>query len=182
MLTHLRDLAQTYGLELHPDKLYILSNLHRRRGCQATPKVDIGGEYVNVLHHNECAKYLGRKLTLDDYHTTEIDSRISTKWRKFNSMRSELTNRRYPLRARLHMFDATITPTILYGCASWTTPTDLTTKILRTQRRMLRLIIGTPRRRTATLPPFWEGGIAAHIHDRVLFDFTCQGFTSVVCK
>ena len=165
MLTHLRDLAKTYGLELHPDKTYILSNLHRRRGSQATPKVDIGGQYVNVLHHKECAKYLGRKFTLDDYHTTEIDNQISTTWRKLNAMRNEQTNRRYPLRARLHMFDATITPTILYGCASWTTTTDLTTKILRTQRRMLRLIIGTPRRRTATLPRTTDTS-SSQDHDR----------------
>ena len=129
MLTDLRDLAKTYGLELHPDKTYILSNLSRRRGRQAASKVDIGGQSVAVLHHSDSTKYLGRKLTFDDHHNTEIDNRISTAWRKFNAMRDELTNRRYPLHARLRLFDTTITTTALYGCASWTTTTSQTTKL-----------------------------------------------------
>ena len=63
-------------------------------------------------------------------------------------LREELTSRRYPLNSRLRLFDATISPTMLYGCVSWTTTKDLPTQLLRTQRRMLRLIINTPRRRT----------------------------------
>ena len=39
-----------------------------------------------------------------------------------------------------------ITPTILYACTSWTLTKDLATTLIRTQRRMLRLTIGTPRR------------------------------------
>ena len=62
-------------------------------------------------------------------------------------MRNELTNRRYPLRSRLLLFETTIAPTVLYGCASWTTTYGLTIELVSTQRRMLRLIVRTPRRR-----------------------------------
>ena len=46
------------------------------------------------------------------------------------------------------MFNSTITPTVLYGCACWTTTKLLTTKLQCAQRRMLRLMIGTTRRKT----------------------------------
>ena len=103
-----------------------------------------------MLNHNETTKYLGRKLGFDSYHALELHNRISTAWRQFNALRDELTNKRFPLSSRLRLFDSTITPTILYACVIWTTTKDLTTKILRTQRRMLRLIVNTPRRRTTT--------------------------------
>ena len=50
----------------------------------------------------------------------------------------------------MRLFETTITPTMLYGCASWTITQDLIAKLVRTQRRMLRLIVGTKRRRTIT--------------------------------
>ena len=150
MLNDLHDLAATCGLELHPDKTVILSNLSQRRGRQAATTVQVGGRQVQVLKHDASTKYLGRKLTLGAHHTTEIDNRISIAWRKFNALRSELTNSRYPLQSRIHLFNSTITPTILYGCASWTTTKATTDQLRTTQRRMLRLIVKTARRRLDT--------------------------------
>ena len=105
---------------------------------------------MTILQHDDSTKYFGRKLTFSDHHITEINNRISTTWRKFNVLRNEVTNRHYPLHSRIRLFDTTITPTILYGCASWTTTHESMTKLVRTQRRMLRLIIGTSRRRSIT--------------------------------
>ena len=71
-------------------------------------------------------------------------------------LRHELTSKTYPLKARLKLFNGTITPTILYGCTAWTTTQDMITTLQRTQRRMLRMILGTPRRRlqhAGTQPP-----------------------------
>ena len=152
MFNDLHNLAEQYGLELHPDKTVILSNLSQRRGRQATRTVQIGNRPVRVLHYEDNTKYLGRKLCFNDYHTTEIDNRIAYAWRKFYTLRQELTNKRYCLRSRIRLFDSTITPTILYGCASWTTTQTLTTKFQRTRRHMLRLIVGTPRRRKLATP------------------------------
>ena len=147
MLNLLHDVAATYGLELHPDKTVILSNLSHRRGRQAGRIATVGGRQVKILPYHENTKYIGRKLTFDDQHTTEITSRITTAWRKFNALRNELTNSRYSLTSRLRLFQSTITPTVLYGCTSWTTTKTLTTKLQTTQRRMLRLMVKTTRRR-----------------------------------
>ena len=120
MLTDLHDLAKSYGLELHPDKTYILTNLSQRRGRQATTTVHIGDRPVKVLRHDETTKYLGRLLGFSDYHAAELSSRISIAWRKFHALREELTTNRYALHSCLHLFDMTVTATVLYGCASWT--------------------------------------------------------------
>ena len=150
MLNDLHEVAGRRGLELHPDKTVIMSNLSERRARQATKSVTVGDQPVKVIPDCDATKYLGRKLTFDDHHTAEIDNRIATAWRKFNALRDELTNKRYPLNARVRLFNTTITPTVLYGSTSWTTTKTTTTKLQRTQRRMLRLIVGTPRRRYTT--------------------------------
>ena len=62
----------------------------------------------------------------------------------------------FPLHTRLRLFDGTITPTVLYACTSWTLTNDLLTILQRTQRRMLRLILGAPRR--TTQPPQQQDG------------------------
>ena len=137
MLNDLHHAAGQCGLELHPDKTVVLSNLSRRRGRQTATTTTVGGKPVKILNYNEHTKYLGRKLTFDDPHITEVDHRISIAWRKFNALRDELTNKRYPLRQRIHLFNATITRTVLYGRACWTTTKATKIKLQRVQRRLL---------------------------------------------
>ena len=45
------------------------------------------------------------------------------------------------------MFHGTVTPTVLYACTSWTLTEELENRLRRTQRQMLRMILGAPRRR-----------------------------------
>eukprot|EP00959_Pyramimonas_sp_CCMP1952_P140655 2943490-Pyramimonas_sp.AAC.1 len=56
---------------------------------------------VAIFGAEESSKYLGRKLTLHDFHQTELANRLATGWRKSYQFRNELTNSRYPLRSRL---------------------------------------------------------------------------------
>ena len=151
-LTHLlsdlhRD-AKLYGLELHPDKTNILTNVSHRRGRENKSHILIDGEPISILKFHEHTKYLGRKFTFDSYHSAELGNRISAGWRKFGLLRHELTSKHYPLRSRLKLFDSVVTPTVLYGSSAWTLTKDMHMTLRRAQRRMLRLIIGTPRRHT----------------------------------
>ena len=50
----------------------------------------------------------------------------------------------------LRLFDATVTPTVLYSSGSWTVTKDMLISLRRAHRRMLRLEIGSPRRITHT--------------------------------
>ena len=147
MLTDLHNQAKQYGLELHPDEIKILTNTSRRRGRTTQTHITIDALPIEILDYHQKTKYLGRQLGFDDYHADELDHRIAGAWRKFNMLRHELTSNTYPLQSRLKLFDGTITPSILYGCEAWTLTKQLTAKLTCTQRRMLRLVIGTPRRR-----------------------------------
>lgn len=56
--------------------------------------------------------------------------------------------RAYSLQQRLRLFDSVISPCFLYGCEAWTSTVELERKITKTQRHMLRKIIGKRRRQT----------------------------------
>ena len=149
MLADLNTEAQTVGLRLHPDKTKILHNgaqpTHKRR--RRTPSnVQVLDMTIEILPTHASTKYLGRKLSFGDPHRTEIESRISQAWRKFYTLKQELTGPRYNLTDRLRLFHGTVTPTVLYGCEAWTTTTELENRLKRVQRQMLRMILHTPRR------------------------------------
>jgi hypothetical protein len=57
-----------------------------------------------------------------------------------------LTDKYYSLFQRLRLFDAVVTPTMLYGSGSWVMSTVRAQKIRTTQRKMLRAILGKGRR------------------------------------
>ena len=136
------------GLELHPGKTKILTNLRSRRGDTAKSHANVNGMNIEILARPATAKYLGRKVTFSSPHSTEIDSRVAAAWRCFAKYKDELQNKCYSLQSRLRLFDAIVSPTALYGCSCWTLTTDLEATLRKTQRRMLRLILGSGRRRT----------------------------------
>jgi hypothetical protein len=119
MLTGVITEAGKRGLELHPDKTKILSNTVRRTGRSTAKSVDVNGLRIEVLPFDGAVKYLGRKISFNDSHKTELENRIAAAWRSFMAMKSELTNKSYSIRRRLELFNCVVAPTALYGCAAW---------------------------------------------------------------
>lgn len=58
----------------------------------------------------------------------------------------ESTSKTYSLKDGLRLFERTVTPTLLYGSVAWVSTKETESKIKRAQRRMLRMVIGAPRR------------------------------------
>ena len=54
-------------------------------------------------------------------------------------------NRRLDLQSRIKLFEAVVTPTVLYGCAAWTLTSVQERRLTTTRRRMLRWIAGLRR-------------------------------------
>jgi hypothetical protein len=148
LLADLSRAASQHGLHIHPTKTKVLTNISLRRGRERTNNIEVAGMNIEILNYTDHTKYLGRKLTFDDPQATESQHRIAAAWAKFNSLRHELTSKAYPLKSRLRLFNTTVTATALYGSASWTLTVQLEEQLQRTQRRMLRLVVGTGRRRT----------------------------------
>jgi hypothetical protein len=135
------------GLELHPDKTEILSNQSVRAGRSKEKNVHFNGMSIEILPYTSGTKYLGRLISFADFTQAELDTRISQAWKKFMVFKHELTNKQYSINDRIRLFDSTVSPTFLYGCAAWSLTKQMELKIKRTQRRMLRLVIGHARRR-----------------------------------
>ena len=111
-----------------------------------TNYLQVNGHKIKVLPPNGSTMYLGRLLSIQDVHNVEIKHRLKRAWAKFMVYKKELCGKAYPLRDRLKLFEATVTPTVLYGCGCWTMTEDREKLLRCTQRRMLRWIVGVGRK------------------------------------
>ena len=143
MLADLAEGARSVGLEMHPNKTKILNNGLGNQ--QAQRRAELAGWSVEILQRSESTMYLGRLLNLCDPHDTEIDFRIKRGWAKFAMYKKDLTDKHYSLFQRLRLFHSVVTPTILYGCASWAMTAAREQQLRTVQRKMLRSILGQGR-------------------------------------
>ena len=101
---------------------------------------------IEILAKSESMKYLGQRISFHQQETLEIKSRIRAAWATFHKYRQELTSKKYMLKLRLRLFDATVSPTLCYAAGTWTPSREHERMIQSTQRKMLRLIIQTKRK------------------------------------
>ena len=102
------------GLELNAAKSKILTN-----DAITYSFLDIADNLVNVVDASEHHKYLGRYLSGEFIfrETIEVNHRIQCAWYKFGQHANILCNRAISIHLRLKLFDAIITPTVLFGIA-----------------------------------------------------------------
>ena len=91
-----------------------------------TREVEIDGMHVEMLLLGGKEKCLGQNITVVDQEATEIQHRIRCAWSAFAWHRQELTSQSCLLRHRPHLFEALVTPTVMYGAGTWTTKTKKT--------------------------------------------------------
>ena len=75
---------------------------------------------IEILAKSENMKYLGQRISFHQQETLEIKSRIRAAWATFHKYRQELTSKKYMLKLRLRLFDATVSPTLCYAAGTWT--------------------------------------------------------------
>ena len=119
---------------------------------------------IKVLTKNQSVKYLGQRISFHHQETLEMKSRIRAAWATFHKYRQELTSKKYMLKLRLRLFDATVSPTLCYAAGTWTPSKEHERMIQSTQRKMLRLIVQTKRKykkiEKQVIEPKDEKGIA----------------------
>ena len=147
MLLLLRAESAVSGLQLHPEKTKIISSTNREHRSRQK-FVRVGDMKVEVLPRSGKIKYLGRQITFENATVVELSNRIKAAWAKFMQYKSELTTKSYSLSDRLRLFEAVVTPTVLYGSEAWTMTAEMSRLLRTTQRRMLRMVLGQGRRRT----------------------------------
>ena len=145
VLRGLKSAAGRVGLELHMGKTKILTNEFARPSFEQDWAI-VDEEMVEILHAKSCTMYLGRCLNLHNAQENEIEYRIGAAWGKFISRKSELCSKNYSLRARLKLFEATVTKTALYGSETWAMTAATRRRLSTTQRKMLRWMVGSGRK------------------------------------
>ena len=149
MLDHFSEKASGYGLKLNFAKTKVMTWSHLAKGCTS---IRVGQQLVDVLVDETTEKYLGRKLCFRDVHQVELQYRLACAWAAFHKHKGELCSKYYCLKDRIKLFDAVVSATLLYGCASWAM-TQSMEKALQTQRRrMLRYVLRIYRK---TLAETW---------------------------
>jgi len=152
MLTDLHNIASQVGLQLHPDKTKILTNATKKTGRGKNDSMEVADMKVTILPLDGCVKYLGRNICMENSQEVELHNRIRAGWAKFMANRSELTSKHYTLNARLKLFDAIVSPTVLYAAGTWTLTKQQEHSLNCTQRKMLRMIFGAGRMRQPSHP------------------------------
>ena len=145
MMCEFKDATEKVVLRIHPDKTKILSN-ESNMNSDTIRYIKIGDMSIEILAKNESVKYWGQRISFHQQETLEIKSRIRAAWTTFHKYRQELTSKKYMLKLRLRLFDATVSPTLCYAAGTWTPSRDHERMIQSTQRKMLRLIIQTKRK------------------------------------
>ena len=127
------------GLTLHSGKSKIFTTVQERPA-----DVVINGEPVAVMKDTEQHRYLGRLLpgNLRSRGRVEIKHRIQAGWAKYSQHARTSVTRKISLKLRLELFDAVVSPCVLFGLGTLPLYVDALTKLEATQRKMLRRIVG----------------------------------------
>ena len=130
------------------------------------------GKSFEVLGPSDSTMYLGRLFCFGQTHDREIQNRMNKAWAKFAIYRKEFTDRYYDLEQRIKLFQATVQPTLLYGCSGWTLTWPREAQIRMLQRVMLRIIIGTRRLIHEEGPESWVKWIirSTRVAEQVMSD------------
>ena len=137
MIAHFAAEASKFGLTLHYGKTKILT---WNALVKPSAQVFINGNAVAVLDEAVAEKYLRRELCFQNSQQAELDHRIAASWAVFHKHKNELCSKSYPLRDRLRLFEATVTPTLLYGSSTWALTMQQEASLVVLRRRMLRFV------------------------------------------
>ena len=165
MIADLRREAATFGLKLHTGKTKILIT---DRSMRRSP-ISCGGTEVQVLQEGETEKYLGRKLSVDEFREAELDNRLAMGWAAFFKLKGALCDRQVPIRDRMKLFESSVAPCVLYACGTWTMTAEMVSKLRSTRRRMLRWMIKLARGKVEEWPDHIRR--ATHMCEDIAFRF-----------
>lgn len=164
MLKELMEAVNRVGLVMHPGKTKILTNVGYEH-WHGSEFVMVNDDKVEILKPEASTMYLGWALCFEATQDVELENRINKGWAKFMIWKNELCCKRYPLNSRLKLFNAVVTPSVLYACGSWTM-TARREMLLRTaQRRMLRKFWGAFWKKNEVSAPLASTGSTSDSED-----------------
>ena len=132
------------GLELNTKKSKFFTLDGDIIACDSPILVEAGGGFIEVARRNEKHTYLGNAFAGNLRHRGKgiLDNRLRCAWSKFHMFRHSLTNKHVDIKLRLRLFDAVVSPAVLYGLSTAPLTSAAVECLAIAQRKMLRLIVG----------------------------------------
>ena len=84
-----------------------------------------------------------------------MSNRLAAGWAAFHKHKGELCNRYYRTSDRVRLFDAVVSPTVLYGSSAWALTQVMEDKLRVTWRKMLRYVFCLHRRSSESCAEDW---------------------------
>ena len=134
MLDELNTESKNIGLKINRNKTKIM---HNRFANPIGFKLE-----EEILENVENFSYLGHIIDPNGNRNAEIKKRTQLSWAAFGKLNNIFKNKDIPLNFKRKTFDQCILPVLTYGSETWTLTKKMTTKIITTQRKMERIIMG----------------------------------------
>ena len=138
-LQMLSDILSRWELKVNWRKTRLMRVAKKREECE----VKIGEEKIEWV---DAIKYLGVMISSDGSMDKEVEARIGNAARVIGGM-NEMVLRRKELNrsTKLKVVNATVMPTLMYGCETWSLSQWQQSKIQATQMNVLKRIEGVNR-------------------------------------
>ena len=135
----MNDVLNRWEMKVNWRKTKVMRAARKSEECE----IKIGDE---VLEQVDAMKYLGVLISSDGSMEKEVEARIGSAARVVGGM-SETVLRRKELSksTKLKVVNATMVPTLLYGCESWSLSKQQKSRVQATQMNVLRRIEGVCR-------------------------------------
>ena len=99
-------------------------------------------ERINAIEMVQSFCYLGDVLQSDGGCDIAVSERVRKGWWKFRELSGVLCNRRLPLTMRGVLYRSCVRTVLVYGCETWAIKKENEDALVRTERRMMRMMCG----------------------------------------
>ena len=86
-------------------------------------------------------------MCLAAFHQAELDGRIRAAWAAFSKYRAVFLSGSYSFASTAKLFNAAVSPVLLFACACWTMTVGMEQQLTTTRRKMLRAMLQARRPR-----------------------------------
>ena len=134
MFQDFHDISKPVGLKMHLGKTKIMCNKHVNKD-----DVIVEGKKIEEV---DSYAYLGQMVTKDDDQIQEMKRRIGQGWSSFCKLDNIMRDKNVPMRLKRKAFNECMPPVMTYGCETWSLSNTQLEKLVTTQRKMERIMVG----------------------------------------
>ena len=132
MLQDIHDISKPVSLKMHLGKTKVMCYKHVSKKY-----VIVDRKKIEVFRY----VYLGKMVTKDHHQIQEMKRRIGQEWSVFCKL-NIMQDKNVPMRLKRRAFNECVLPVMIYGCETWTFTSTLLEKLVTTQTKMERIMVG----------------------------------------